>query len=175
MKEYAENENIMAQPRRRLISSFLLTNDTIITLLLLLYLKVGLVCNKIRRFVQYTPRKCFNNFLQSAVVARRQGDENPISSVVAETMKLLANSSYGYQIMDRSRHTVTKYVTDGKTHSAINKKLFKRLCHITDQRYDVELVKPEIEHREPIIDGFFILQYAKQRMLELYYLFVKFS
>ena len=37
----------------------------------------------------------------------------------------------------------------------------------------MELVKSEIEHREPIIVGFFILQYAKLRMLELYYNFFK--
>ena len=54
-----------------------------------------------------------------------------------------------------------------KKHSAINSKLFKRLNHITDQLYEVDLVKPEIEHREPIIVGFFSLQYAKLRMLEL--------
>ena len=173
MREYAEKENVMTQPRRMLISSFVLTNRTIITPLLSFYLKLGLVCKKIHRFVQYTPRKCFNNFVQSAMDARRQGDENPNSSVVAETMKLIANSSYGYQITDRSRHTVTKYLTDEKTHSAINSKMFKRLNHITDQLYEVELVKPEIEHREPIIVGFFILQYAKQRMLELYYNFFK--
>ena len=75
--------------------------------------------------------------------------------------------------MDRSRHTVTKYLSDEKTHSAFNSKLFKRLNHITDQLYEVELVKSEIEHREPIIVGFFILQYAKLRMLELYYNFFK--
>ena len=51
--------------------------------------------------------------------------------------------------------------------------MFKRLNHITDQLYGVELVKLEIEHREPIIVGCFILQYAKQRMLELYYIFFK--
>ena len=73
--------------------------------------------------------------------------------------------------MDRSRHTVTKYLNDEKTHSAINNKLFKRLNFITDQLYEVELVKSEDEHREPIILGFFILQYAKLRMLELYYNF----
>ena len=84
--------------------------------------------------------------------------KNPNSSVVAENMKLLFNSSYGYQVMDRSRHTVTKYLTDKKTHSAINSKMFKRLNHITDQLYEVELVKTEIEHRKPIIVGFFILQ-----------------
>ena len=31
----------------------------------------------------------------------------------------------------------------------------------------------EIEHREPIIVGFFILQYAKLRLLDLYYIFFK--
>ena len=69
--------------------------------------------------------------------------------------------------MDRSRHTVTKYLNDEKTHSAINNELFKRLNFITDQLYEVELVKPEIEHREPIIVAFFILHNAKLRMLEL--------
>ena len=173
MREYAEKEYIMPQPRRMLISSFILTIGTIITPLLLFYLKLALVCRKIHRFVQYTSRKCFNNFVQSAVDARRQGDENPNSSVVAETMNLLANSSYGYQIMNRSRHTVTKYLNDEKTHSAINSKMFKRLNHITDQLYEVEIVKTEIEHREPIIVGFFILKYAKLGMLELYYNFFK--
>ena len=37
--------------------------------------------------------------------------------------------------------------------------------------YEVELLKSTIEDREPIIVGFFILQYAKLRMLELYYNF----
>ena len=77
----------------------------------------------------------FNNFVQSTVDARRQGDENPNSSVVADAMKLLVNNSYGYQIMDRSRHTVTKYSNDEKTHSALNSNMFKRLNHITEQLY----------------------------------------
>ena len=132
---------------------------------------MGLVCKKIYRFVEYTPVKCFNKFVQSAVDARREGDENPNSSVVPESTKLLANSSYGYQNMDRSRHTVTKFLNDEKRHGAINTKMFKRLDHINDQLYEVELAKAEIEHREPIIVGFFLLQYAKLRMLELYYNF----
>ena len=82
------------------------------------------------------------------VDARREADENANSSVVAETMKVLAHSSYGYQIMDRSQHTVTKYLTAKKTHSAINSKMLEWLNHITDQMYEVELVKSEIEHRE---------------------------
>ena len=109
--------------------------------------------------------------MQSAVNARRQGDENPNSSVVTGTLNFLADSSYGYQFMDRSRHTVTKYLNDEKTQGVINTKLFKRLDHINDQFFEVEVAKAEIELKESIIVGFFILQYAKLRMLELYYNF----
>ena len=68
-------------------------------------------------------------------------------------------------------YTVTKILSDEKTHGANNTRLFKRFDHINDQLYEKEKAKAEIEHREPIIDGFFILQYAKLRMLELYYNF----
>ena len=51
---------------------------------------------------------------------KKKGDQNPNSSVVAETMKLLVYSSYGYQIMDRGWHTITKYLSDEKTHAAFN-------------------------------------------------------
>ena len=37
--------------------------------------------------------------------------------------------------------------------------------------YEVELAKAEIQHKELITDGIFILQYPKLRMLELYYNF----
>ena len=131
MKDYAEKEGLLCQPWKMLISSYFLEIGTLITPLLLFYLGLGLVCKRIYRFVEYIPVKCFKNFVQA--VARREGDENPNSSVVAETMKLLANSSYGYQIMDHSRHTVTKNFNDEKTHGAINTKLFKRLDHINDQ------------------------------------------
>ena len=171
LREYAIENNLLKQPRRMLISSFKLENGTIITPLLNFYLSIGLKCTKIYRFVQYTPKKYFNNFVQSVVDARRAVDENPDSSVVAETMKLLGNSSYGYQIMDRSRHTETKYLNDEKTHKAINGKMFKRLNNVSKEIYEVQLAKSKIEHREPIIVGFFILQYAKLRMLELYYNF----
>ena len=63
--------------------------------------------------------------MQSAVNARRQGDGKPNSSIVAETMKLLANNSYGYQTMDCSRQSVTMYINDETTHAAINKKRSK--------------------------------------------------
>ena len=77
MKNYVEEENLLSQPRKLLISSFTLQNGTLITPLLLFYLQLGLVCTKIHRFVGYTLNKCFNSFVQLAVDARRQVNENP--------------------------------------------------------------------------------------------------
>ena len=73
--------------------------------------------------------------------------------------------------MDRSRHTVRKYLIDEKTHGAIDSKLFKKLDHVNNSLYEVEPAKAQIVHKEPIIVGFFILQYATLRMLEPYYNF----
>ena len=70
MRDYAEKEGLLPQPRKMLTSSYSLENGTLITPLLLFYLELGLVCKKIYRFVEYTPVKCFKRFVQSAVDAR---------------------------------------------------------------------------------------------------------
>ena len=144
IKAYAEKEGLLCQPRKMLTSSYFFENGTLVTSLLLVYKDLGLVCKKIYRFVEYIPVKSFNKYVQSALSARRVGDENPSSNVVAETMKLLAKSSYGYQIMDRSRHAVIKCLSDEKTNGAINTKLFKRLDYINDQLYAVEFANAEM-------------------------------
>ena len=172
MKTHAEENDLLKQPQRMLISSFKFSNGTIMTPLFNFYLDLGLQCTKIHRFVQYTAHIVFNSFVQSVVDARRGGDENILSGIVAETMELLGNSSYGYQIMDRSKHTMTKYLGDEKNHKAINNQFIKRLNIVAKNLYEVELVKSTIEHRESIIVGFFILQYAKLRMLKLNYNFM---
>ena len=128
---------------------------------------LGVVLQKTYCFVRYTWMKCFNNFVQPAANARREGDKNINSSVVAETTKLLADSSYGYQIMSGSRNTLTNYLSDEKIHGAINNNMLKRLGYTNDQLFEMELVESEFEHKEPIIFGFFILQCAKLRKLEL--------
>ena len=117
MKNYAIENEMLKHPQRMLISGFKLENGTVITPLFNFYMELGLQCAKIYRFFQYSPRKCFKNFVHSVVDARREGDENPLSGVVAETMKLLGMDMYGYQIMEGSRHTITKYLNDKKRQS----------------------------------------------------------
>ena len=108
MKNYVIENEMLNHSQRVLISSFKLENGTVISPLFNFYMKLGLQCTKIYQFVHYSPRKCFNKFVQSVVDARREGDDNHLSGVVTETRKLSGNSSYGYQIMDRRRHRITK-------------------------------------------------------------------
>ena len=107
------------------------------------------------RSVHYTAMKCLNNFFQSAVNARREGDENPDSSVMPETMTILANSSYDYQNSDWIRHTVKKHLSVEKTHGVINKKFVRHVHFINDQLFEVGLVRSEIDLKEPNTFGFF--------------------
>ena len=65
----------------------------------------------------------------------------------------------------------TKYLNDEKTHKAIKGKLFKRLNNVSKELQEVELAKSKIEHHEPMIVGFLILQYAKLSTLQLYFNF----
>ena len=88
-------------------------------------------------------------------------------------MKLLANSSYGYEIVDRCHHSITEYTKVENTRAAIKNKIFKRLGHIYDQLYEIELAKSEIERKESLSVGFFILRYVELRVLELYYVFLQ--
>ena len=70
-KKYAIENEILKHPQGMLISSFKLENGTVITPLFNFYLELGKQCTKIYCFVQHTPKKCFNNFVQSVVDARR--------------------------------------------------------------------------------------------------------
>ena len=86
-------------------------------------------------------------------------------------MKLLVNSSHGHQFMEPSRYTVTKYLGDEKTHAASYNQLLKKLDHVNNSLHEVELINAQIEQKEPIIVGLFILIYARLRLVKLYYNF----
>ena len=86
---------------------------------------------------------------------RTLGDENSQSGVEAETIKLLANSSYGYQIMEKSQQKINIYLSDKKEHKTMNSKFFRGLNYLNDKLSEVEAVKPNLEHNEPITVVFF--------------------
>ena len=168
MKDFAHEHSLPKKPRRMLISSFYLQRGPLITPLLQCYLEKDLVLNQVYLFVQYTPEKGFESFVNSVVEAQ-EGDKNTSSSVVAETIKLIGNSSYGYQIMDRSKHSKTQYVVGAEFDTLVKERNFRNLIVLPSSIYEVEMVEQEVNHKEPIVVGFFILQYAKRTLLQLFH------
>ena len=167
-----QKESNMAQPRRMRTSSFHLTIGILINFSLLFNLERGLVCRKLYPLVQNAPLKCFNYFVQSAVNARLQGDENSNSKVVAEFLKLPAEKSWLSGKGSQSTHC-DEMIEQRKNHRLVTSKMVKQLNHFTDQLSEVEFVKPESEHRDSSFVEFSILQYVKLQKLELYYNFLK--
>ena len=83
MQKNAEREGLSTQPRTMLFSSFALKNGTVITPLIFLKFDLGLVCTETYQFVESPPVERFNDFVQHAVDAGRQGGKNRrISSVL---------------------------------------------------------------------------------------------
>ena len=155
LKEFAERHKLLSKPRKMLVSSFKLDRGPIVTPLLLFYLEKRVILRDVFWFLQYTPCRCFQTFVQNVVDARRKGDQNKESTVVAETMKLIGNSSYGYQIMDRSRHINTKYVKGPQVDKFLNNRYFKTLNELPDKIYEVESNKTRIIQKEHLIVVFF--------------------
>ena len=100
---------------------------------------------------------------------RIRGDQNPDKAIIGDTYKLLSNSSYGSVLMDHSKHTHTRYMYKVKVTQMINSSNFKSLDELNNQIFEVESYKKTIIMDNPIQIGFFILQYAKLRMLGFFY------
>ncbi len=89
MRTYAEEHNILNQPRRSLIGSFKGTKILLASPLLQWYLSHGLVVTHVYEVIQYWPDNCFMKFVKEVSNARRAGDRDPDQAIIADTMKLL--------------------------------------------------------------------------------------
>ena len=101
MKMSAEEKGRLFHPRKMLSSRLLLQMCTLFTAFISFHFELGLVSARTHRLVEYTPKKCFNCFVETEVDAGGQSDESRIA-IVVETMRLLARTSSTYQNIDRS-------------------------------------------------------------------------
>ena len=101
--------------------------------------------------------------------AHLDGDRNKDKALIAETMKLIGNSSYGKLITNKEKHHDIVYVNESETGAEIMDNHFYSLTELQDGYYEVEKTKQKIILDLPIHLGVFILNYAKLRMLEFYY------
>ena len=172
MKSYAEENKIMSQPRCSLIGSYFGEKILLETPLLKWYLEHGLEVTHVYQVIEYTPNACFHPFGEAVSDARRAGDIDPNKSIIADTMKLVGNSSYGKTITNKERHRQVKFCTDDEVSQLINSPFFRQLDAIDEDTYEVQSSKKNIKLDLPLQVGFFVYQYAKLRMLQFYYDFL---
>ena len=172
MRQYAEANKLLTQPRRSLIGSYLGQKILLATPLLQWYLTHGLVVTKIYQVIQYWPKDCFKTFGESVSQARRDGDADPDQAIIADTMKLLGNSGYGKTITNKDKHRDIIYADDHEAPKKVNEPQFQQLNPLMEDMYEIEMAKKMIKYDLPLHIGFFVYQYAKMKMLEFYYDFL---
>jgi G:T-mismatch repair DNA endonuclease (very short patch repair protein) len=173
MKNYAEANDIMPQPRRSLIGSFWGKKILLSTPLLRWYLNHGLVVTRVYEFVEYTPKACFEPFGQAVSTARREGDACPEKIIIADSMKLLGNSSYGKTLTNVFKHRDVKYCSEEEAQELVNDKRFVKLDAVSTDLFEVEQMKRNVNIDLPLQIGIQVYQNAKLRMLEMYYDFLQ--
>ena len=169
MKEYAEEHGLLSQPRRSLIGSFFAKQRLFTTPLLKWYLEHGIEVSNVTTVLEYEPSACFKKFGESVSEARRAGDIDSAKCILAETMKLIGNSSYGKTLTNINNHCDIYFLNDKDTAKKINSPLFKKATPLSDDWNEVEMRKPNLIHKLPLHIGFFVYQYAKLRMVDFHY------
>ena len=172
MRRYAEAHNIMTTPKRMLVGSYYGDKILLATPLLRWYLDHGLEVLHVYQVIEYDPIPCFRRFGDAVSKARREGDIHRDRTTIADTMKLLGNSGYGKTITNVDRHRDVNYCTEKTTSRLINNKRFRQLDIVVDDAYEIEMSKRTVVYTLHVHVGFFVLQYAKMRMLQFYYDFI---
>ena len=169
MRRYAEEHDLLRRPRRTLVASYEGRNILLATPLLRWYLHNGLEVTDIQQVVEYVPSPCFLRFSDDVSEARRQGDAHADKAILAESFKLMGNSAYGKTLTNVSTHREVVYVSPAEAGKLVSEPRFQKLTSLDDQLEEVELDKKKLSWSLPLQIGFFVYQYAKLRMLEMYY------
>ena len=170
MQTVAQEQGLSLKPRTQLVGGMAARKIMLATPLLKWYLDHGLRISRIYQIVEYTPMACFANFARTMTQARRAGDVCKSKSVIADTCKLLANSSYGSLLLDRSRHCDVVFTTDAfKARALANDPNFKKSESIADGLYEIQMLKSRMKLDLPVHLGLYLLQMAKLHMLRYHY------
>lgn len=175
MRHHVEKANLSKAPRRLLVGGTKAQRLLLATPLLAWYLRHGMVVTKIYQVVEFLQRRCFETFVKEVSDARRRGDVDPDTGIIGDTMKVVGNAGYGMLLLDKTKHRDIEYVQgENETSLKVNESRFRKLECLDqeEQYYEIEMAKRRINLDLPVQLGYFILQYAKLRMLEFYYDFM---
>ena len=129
------------------------------------YLEHGLEVMRVYQVTEYTPKPCFKTFGDAVSnPARRTGDADHSKAIIADTMKVVDNSSYGKTITNKDRHRQVKFCDDDEVPNLINSPFFRELNPIDDDTYEVQSRKERLSWINQF--GLFVYQYPKLRLLQ---------
>ena len=173
MRTYAEKNNLLSQPRQTLVASYHGKQLLLITSLLKWYIEHGLIVDNISQIVEYTPKRCFHAFGEKVTEARREGDKDANKAILAETMKLVRNASYGKcgSRVDRYKHVA--YVDNDTADILVNEARFRKLTPLSDSINEVEMAKSTVRWSLPYTVAVTVYQEAKLHMLRFVYDFLQ--
>ena len=167
MRAYCERLNKLRKPAKMLISSHKADQILLITPLIKYYLQLGLKVTKVHYVVHFPDHKpCFKEFADQVTNARREGDRNPDTALLADTYKLKGNSVYGKCCTNKEKQTETVYANGFRATYLVNQKRFKMLRKIDQDLYEVELYKKKHVFDLPLHLAVFTYGYAKLRMCQ---------
>ena len=95
MRDWIDEQKLLNTPRKSLIGYYFGRKILLTTPLLKWYLRKGLTITHIYTVIQYSKDNCFKEFGAQVADARREGDDNKLLDILADTFKLLGNSGYG--------------------------------------------------------------------------------
>ena len=189
MLKFAEDRNLLSQPRRSMISSFFGKEILLATPLLKYYLQKDLRVTDIQLVVQYRPSRCFKKFQEKVSNDRREGarvvreaqslGDGAPNTCRADSSKLMGNSAYGKTLSNKVNYTDVEYIENIEEAQALIREWnFKKITELEtfddldeaeDMLYEVETIKKRVAWDLPIQIGFFVYNYAKLCMLRFYF------
>lgn len=173
MEEHIDESGIDFKQRRLLISGLAAKEILLSSALLKWYLQHGLVIERIHHVLEFVPQTPFKEFVREITEKRKEGSRDPNKAVLAQTYKLIGNSSYGSMLIDKMKYAKTSIIR-GETNAkkCVNSALFKELNVLGEDLYEVQEGYKSLAMTIPIYLGYQILQLAKLRMLEFAYDFM---
>ena len=173
MQEHIAESGINFKQRRLLMSGLQAREILLSTALIKWYLSHGLQIVRIHHVVEFLSKAPFKQFVREITEKRKEGSRDPNKAVLAQTYKLIGNSSYGSMLIDKMKYAKTSIIHGDKTaRKCVNSPLFMDLNLLGEELYELQEGYRTLTMSIPIYLGFQILQLAKLRMLEFAYDFM---
>jgi hypothetical protein len=172
MQEFAREMNVKSTPQKTTIASYFGDDQLISTPLLVWYLQHGLEVTHISELIQFRRSKCFDAFKNKVANARREGDRNPDSALVANLFKTLGNTSYGKWITRIADFNTIKLVNARGLDKMVTRPNFKTAVQISDDCFEITMQKERVSGRIANYLACFTYSLAKRAMLAFYYDFI---